>query len=224
MKIIEIWKIFESFLERKSLLATLVIGVSKIIVVILIPIMIVLSFNLYDQWKIKTAREEIFLELVKSSGHDEKIIGIKSFKLSSVINIVDSKNTKGSIPEVPENSIIQRDGKKIAYLWRAMPKFFPDVERWSHPSRCVQGRVRKKLSDMSFEKFEDKFFVMYTNSVPTESAEASKARLEFIFYENEKKKEEWEKGLSVEKIDSHSALFSGNCIDTFQGWISGEED
>ena len=223
MKILELWRKFEAFVERESLISIIVVGIFKIIFLIVMGTLIFWGGKLYNRWENESAREKVFLKLINAGIYDEKIVGMKVFELYSFVNLVKDKDAKGGIPEVPEYAIIQADGKQIVSLWRAMPKFFSDVEFGVHEIRCVQARVRKKNTDMSFDKFEDKFLVMYTNSVPEESDEAFKARLG-ILDENEKNREERVRGLKNEHIKSHSALFSGNCIDTFRGWVSREPE
>jgi len=236
MKIViqEFYKKFKIFIEEKSLGSVVFIGISKFIALVFVFILFVWGLfflfklfywgaNVHNRWEEKNRSEVTFSKLANAGAFDEKSIGIKVFELSSMINLVESNEAKRIIPEVPENAIIQLDGKKVVFLWRAMPKFFPDVEFGAHKIRCVQGRVRKKPSNISFDKFEDKFLVTYTNSVPEESDEAFKARLGLLS-ENEKNREKRVRGLKNEWIKSHSVLFNGNCVETFQGWVIRELD
>jgi hypothetical protein len=235
IKIQEVYKKFKIFIEEKSLTANIFIGISKFIGLVFVFILVVwglfflfklLSWgsDVYSRWEEKNRSEVTFSKLVNADDYSEKIIGIKTFELSLVANLVESNDVKRYIPVFSHDAIFFDGNKKRVFLWRAMPKFFPDVEFGAHKIRCVQGRVRKKISNISFDKFEDKFFVMYDNAVLKESDKALKARLKLFLDENQKKREEQVGRLSNERVESHSVLFSGNCVETFQGWVIRELD
>jgi hypothetical protein len=230
MKIVirEVWKKFEFFIEGKSLAAAIVVGVSKffglIILSILCITLIIWTSNLYKRWEEKNKSEEIFFNLVKANGYDTKIVGLKEFHLSWMANLVDDDTATSTIPDVPKSAIFFDNGRKRVFLEKAMPQFFTDVEFSAHNIRCVQGRVRKQFSDLSFGRPEDKFFVFYRNSIHKESEQAFNKRIEEISDEKEKMKKNLMRSTANEWVDSHSALYNGNCLATFQGWIEKEAD
>jgi hypothetical protein len=185
--------------------------------------LIVASLLFYLNYKNKTEVEDVFLKIVQGAGYYD-VAGLDAVPL---ISLKDKKT--GSARD------LKRVDRKGAYLfhtsdvsiWRSMPEFFRDVELGAQDIYCVQGRVRKKRSDNSFEKYEDKFFLMYDNVVFARSLDSYVSEYPlFVHVHKEPKNSDlelwgyrWES--STLDVSSNSALFNGNCHDTFRGWISG---
>jgi hypothetical protein len=242
MKIViqEFYKKFNIFIEEKSLGSVVFIGISKFIALVFVFILVVwlLFFllrlvlwggDVYSRWEDKNRNEETFYELAKAAEYDTKIVAMREFTLYQMSNLGEGFEKNSDIPSDLVKAIFNFEGKKTVFLIPLMPKFFADVE-FSANNRfpveeilCVQGRVRKKYPDLSFGKPEDKFFVSYKNKIREESEQMINKSLEIKSDKGEKilknKKRE-----SIVMIKSNSALYDGNCLDAFQGWIKKEID
>jgi hypothetical protein len=187
------------------------------------------SLFFYINYKNKTEVEEVFLKIIKGAEYYD-VAGLDEVPLISL------KDKKNGI-EID----LKRVDRKGSYLfhtddvsiWRSMPEFFRDVELGAQDIYCVQGRVRKKRSDNSFEKYEDKFFVMYDNVIFSRSLDSYVSENPLFVHVHKQPKIDQENSIreyleykwesNTENISSNSALFNGNCHDTFRGWISSRE-
>lgn len=220
MKILESWKKFEVFIERKSLPAVFVVGIFQIIGMITIGILVFWSFNFYEKMKSESYREEVFSNLVDANGYDKKIVGLKTFELNWITSLVETHQSVATIPTVPESAIFQDGGKNYVFLSSAMPQFFPDKNFVARDIVCIQGQVRKRNNDLSYGNFKDKFIVLYKYSVPKESDADFSRRSEGMQSQNERMRESTLRAIASETIGSNSKLHDGTCVDTFQGWIA----
>lgn len=183
------------------------------------------SVLFYLNYKNKTEVEDVFLKIVQGAEYYD-VAGLDEVPL---ISLKDKKN--GSEKEL---NGVHRKGAYLFHnsdvsIWQSKPEFFRDVELGAQDIYCVQGRVRKKRSDNSFEKYEDKFFLMYDNVVFARSLDSYVSEYpRFVHVHKEPKNSileemeyKWES--STLDVSSNSALFNGNCHDTFRGWISSRK-
>lgn len=158
----------------------------------------------------------------KTEFHD--VVGVKRYRLISSIHNETGRDSfseeKVGIPLVLH---AHWRSKNRVFIWQDMPQFFRDIELGAMDIYCVQGRVRKRNLDKSFEKFEDKFFLIYDNYIPEESTDAFSARSN-LMNEKEMGKEQRQWEISTRHVSSNSAIFSGNCHDTFRRWIAQRTD
>ena len=214
----EIWQRLVIFVEG-SLVARIIISLSylvgMVVVLIFVVKLIFWGMALKENRDKKNKSEEIFVKLAEASGFDKDIIGIKQFELYQWTSKKEEKN--------------ENNQKKLKYISISdvMPEYFPHLKKHSlgREIYCVHGRVRKKYSELVYGDIEDKYFVSYKFGVQLESNETFEKRREVM---NIKKSEpDMDRVANImfkNYIDSHSALYDGNCFEAMRGWIKEEVD